>query len=73
MAENFPGNTSEIGEEERNNKLSRIQNMLARLLRLERHQDSDTTEITEDDISARSAIQFTASSAIFATQTDEEE
>jgi hypothetical protein len=73
VAENFPGNIAEQGEDERTNKLSRIQNMLARLLRMERSRDSDTTEITEDDISAKSALQFTAASAIFAAQTDDDE
>ena len=73
MAENFPGIIPEQGEEERTNKLSRIQNMLARLLRLERNRDSETTEITEDDVSAKSALQFTAASAIFSTQTDDDE
>ena len=73
MAENFPGSLAEQGEDERTNKLSRIQNMLARLLRMERNRDSDKTEITEDDISAKSALQFTAASAIFATQTDDDE
>ena len=73
MAENFPGNIAEQGEDERTNKLSRIQNMLARLLRMERNRDSDKTEITEDDISAKSALQFTAASAIFAVQTDDDE
>ena len=73
MAENFPGNTAEQGEDERTNKLSRIQNMLARLLRLERNRDSDTIELTEDDVSAKSALQFTAASAIFASQSDDDE
>jgi hypothetical protein len=73
VAENFPISKLEQGEDDRNNKLSRIQKMLARILRIERNQDSNKTEITEDEISAKSAIQFTAASAIFSLQTDDDE
>jgi hypothetical protein len=70
MAENFPTEKSEQGEDERSNKLSRIQKMLASLLRRERKIDE---EITEDVISARSSIQFVASSALLSTQNDDDE
>lgn len=73
VAENFPLSNIEQGEDDRNNKLSRIQKMLARILRIERNQDSNRTEVTEDEISAKSAIQFTAASAIFSLQTDDDE
>lgn len=70
MAENFPTEKSEQGEDERNNKLSRIQKMISSLLGREKKLD---LEITEDSISARSSIQFVTSSAILTTQTDDDE
>lgn len=70
MAENFPIDKSEKGEDERINALSRIQRMIASLLKRERGQDYD---ITEDTISARSSIQFVSSSAILATANDEDD
>jgi len=70
MAENFPQENSEKGEDDRTNKLSRAQKMLAFLLKRERQ---ISTEITEDAISAKSAIQFVTSTTVLATQTDDEE
>ena len=70
MAENFPTEKSERGEDERNNKLSRIQKMLASLLKKKRKLDE---ELTEDIISARSSIQFVASSALLSIQNDDDE
>jgi hypothetical protein len=70
MAENFPTESrAESGENERDNKLSRIQEMIASLFKRKRSQDY---EITEDTISAKSAIQF-VSSTILTTQTDDDE
>ena len=70
MAENFPTEKSEQGEDERDNKLSRIQKMVASLLRGVRKQDQ---EITEDSITARTSIQFVASSTALTTQNDDDE
>jgi hypothetical protein len=69
MAENFPSNKSEKGEEQREDVLGRIQRMIASLLKRERGQDYD---ITEDTISAKSSIQF-VSSTVLLTQTDDDE
>lgn len=70
MAENFPTVNSEKGEDERSNKLSRIQKMLAHLLGREGKLDA---EVTEDNISAKSSIQFISSSAIFGSQSDDDD
>lgn len=70
MAENFPTENSEQGEDERNNKLSRIQKMIASLLGRQKKLD---LEITEDTISAKSAIQFVTSTTVFTTQTDDDD
>lgn len=71
MAENFPTESkSEQGEDDRNNKLSRIQKMIASLFKRSRGEEY---EVTEDTISAKSSIQFVSSSAILATQTDDDE
>ena len=70
MAENFPQDKSELGEKDRSKKLSRIQKMLASLLKRERNLEY---QITEDTIAAKSAIQFVSSSAILAVQNDDEE
>ncbi len=70
MAENFPQEKSEQGEKDRTNKLSRIQSMLANLLKRGRNLDY---EFTEDDLSAKSSIQFVSSSAIFATQLSDDD
>lgn len=70
MAENFPQENSEQGEKDRTNKLSRIQKMLASLLKRERKLEY---QITEDTIAAKSAIQFASSSAILAVQNDDDE
>jgi len=70
VAENFPLGKSEQGEKDRNNKLSRIQKMLASLLKRER---KIAYEITEDTISAKSAIQFVTSTTVLTAQTDEDD
>jgi hypothetical protein len=70
MAENFPKEQAEKGEDERNNKLSRIQKMLASILKRER---KIAYEITEDTIAAKSAIQFVSSSVVLSLQTDDED
>lgn len=70
MAENFPQDKSEQGEKDRNNKLSRIQKMLASLLKRER---GVLYELTEDTISAKSAIQFLSTSSLLTAISDDDD
>lgn len=70
MKEKFTNDTEASKVEKIDPKTSRIQKMLASIIRRERQL---AYEVTEDTIAAKSAIQFVSATAIVGLQTDDDE